>query len=448
AAGTALAQADQGLTAFERAQQEARILRRRSMAQVRELLGDVEPLIAAQRYVDADIKLRAAKRIVKTGRYLSAAEQGALLAEVNRLDQILGAGKAEYLRGRQEKTAREISLRDDERRKSAVEFAERRRAAHWLRLRQFRDQRKYTKALSEARAILARDANDQAARRTAEQMAFQAEWARQYNLRLTRRGETRKSLIDVEASTIPYSKIYRYGDARRWEELAPRRLSGLLRESGATTRRLEALDSLDRRINLDMEDVTLANVGIYLSEAAGVPIVIDPRLEDDTGKSADDETVTIHIKQVTLRQALNMMLPEEMGWRQEAGQIIISSREKANPLKVRTYAIRHLTAEVPDFGKTVPQMRLGEALGQTNTGGGSGGGIFDTADNTSNNDAGPPPQDRIIELIKRFVTSGDPRVAEWEDNGGTATVEYFNGLLIVSQTEAGHRKVAALLARF
>ena len=181
----------------------------------------------------------------------------------------------------------------------------------------------------------------------------------------------------------------------------------------------------------------------YLGEAARVPIVIDPHLENDTNKSADDETVTLHVKMVTLRQALSMILPEEMGWRAEEGQIIISSREKANPLKVVTYPIRYLTAEVPDFGKTVPRMRLSEALER-----GENGGNSPFGDDDDDEDDGPPPQDRIIELITRFVTSGDPRVAEWEANGGTATIEYFNGMLIVSQTEAGHRKVAALLARF
>jgi hypothetical protein len=45
------------------------------------------------------------------------------------------------------------------------------------------------------------------------------------------------------------------------------------------------------------------------------------------------------------------------------------------------------------------------------------------------------------------VTGADPRVAAWESAGGPATIEYFNGSLIISQTEAGHRKVTELLAR-
>jgi len=445
AAGSALAQADLGLTAFERAQREARVLKQRSLVQVRDLLAGVGPLIAAERYVDADIKLRTAKRIVKTGRYLSAGEQAEMMAEVDRLDRLLGQRKAEYLRAREKKMGEEVRRRVTERQKSADEFAARRRAAHWSRLRQFRGERKYTKALSEARAILARDANDEAARRAAQRVAFLGEAAQQYDLRVTRLGETKKSLVDVEGSSIPYHQIVNYGDPKRWEALTRRRLAGLLRERGVTAQRLEALDGLDRRINLDMDEVTLKNVMIYLGEAAKVPIIIDPHLEDDTGKSADDETVTLHVKLVTLRQALNMILPEEMGWRTEQGQIIVSSRDKANPLKVRTYPIRYLTAQVPDFGKTVPRMRLSEALEGGEDGGG-GGGIFDDDDDDDEEDA--HPEERIIDLITRFVTSGDPRVAEWEANGGTATIEYFNGMLIVSQTEAGHRKVVALLARF
>jgi len=441
AAGAAQAQTDDGLTTFERANREAQVLRQQSLAQVRGLLGQVPELIAAQRYVDADIQLRTAKRIVTTGRYLSTEEQTALMAEVSRLDEQLMTARTAYLAAREQAQAAEVAAREAARRESREALDQRRQEAHWSRLKEYQAARKYDLALDEARALQQRNANAEEARRVAEVLRYLADAAPGYNIRVNRFEQGQSTLRDTEDSATPYYDVLRYQAPKVWEELTRRRFAGLLRDQGVTPRSLESADDLQKRVTLEMEQVALKNVLLYLSESTGVPIVVDPHLEADTGKSADAEVVTINVKQIPLEQALNMVLPAEVGWRQEGGQVIVSSREKANPLKVRTYPIRDLVAEVPDFGKTVPHMDLGallEADGNSNP--------FSDND-TDVKDDGPPAHERIIQLIKRFVTSSDPRVAPWEDMGGTATVEYFNGMLIVSQTEVGHQKVVALLSK-
>ncbi|MBN2584802.1 MAG: hypothetical protein JXL80_17190, partial [Planctomycetes bacterium] len=408
-AAAATAQQADGLTAFERARQEAQILKQQSTAQVHALLAQVPELVAAERYVDADIKLRTAKRIVSAGRHLSLDEKAALMADVDRLDQLLTDKKTAYLAVREEKLTQEVAAREAQRRESREAMDQRRQEAHWSRLKEMKDERKYDLALDEAKALLERNANDEQARRVADQLRYLADSAQGYAVRISRYQEFRKVMRDTEESAVPYHGFVHYPDAKTWEALTNRRFMGLLRDQGVTTQSLQSLDALQKRVNIEMQDATLKNALLFLSDSAGVPIAVDPHLQADTGKSVEDEVITVNVKMISLEQALNMILPEEMGWRQEEGQIIVSSREKANPLKVRSYPIRDLVAEVPDFGKTAPRMNLGTAIEQ---GGDSGsGGIFD--DDDDDDDTGPPAYERIIELVKRFVTSGDPRVADW-----------------------------------
>ncbi len=207
------------------------------------------------------------------------------------------------------------------------------------------------------------------------------------------------------------------------------------------------LPQLGARINIDFDAVTLANALSFLADSAGAAIAVDPRLKADTGKAADEELVTLHIKAVTLQQALDLVVLAEMGWRVVEGRILVSSREKANPIYLHSYAIRDLITPVPDFGDSAPRFDLAAAMSAAGSGGsgGGGGGIFKEV--TKEEAADPHPEKKIIDLIKKFVTNSDPRVAAWDDAGGTATIDYFNGQLLVNQTDAGHRKVIDLLSK-
>jgi len=55
-------------------------------------------------------------------------------------------------------------------------------------------------------------------------------------------------------------------------------------------------------------------------------------------------------------------------------------------------------------------------------------------------------EQELIAVIQRTVSSqSDPGVAAWSGEGGPASIDSFNGVLIVSQTPAGHRRVVGLL---
>ena len=290
----------------------------------------------------------------------------------------------------------------------------------WTHLRDFRDDSSYLQVLHQSQAAL----RDQAATAAAAPTATETPAAPPSETRSAPPSEIRSA--PLPAPELPARPPANYAGA--W------------------------LPQLAARVNLDLDTVSLASALQFLADATGASISVDPRLKADTGKSADEEQVTLHIKAITLQQALDLVVPPEMGWHVSGGAILLSSREKANPLRLHTYSIRDLITPIPDFGSSAPHFDLTAAMGQSGGGGAGGGGggggggaIFQqsAAEEAVDNH----PEQKIIALIKKFVTSSDPRVAAWDDAGGPATVEYFNGLLLVNQTDAGHRKVIDLLSK-
>ena len=431
-----------GLSAFERARREAQVMRQRTVAKVREQLANVGPMVVAKRFAEADLCLQTARRLVKASNELSVEEQAALTAEIDLLAQGYAAQKAEYLQAREAQAASEVAERERERRMAEELFAERRTAAQWAKLEESRSRREYDLALDEAKAILASRPDDHAAWKQSWELEYLSDLSRRLDARYDRRRETALALTDCERSGVPWNELHRYPPVKEWEEMSLRRLSRLARQLGYAEESAVSQVSLQKRIDLNVSDVSLTNVVVYLAEASGVTIVMDPHIQTDTSIDPANEPVTLNVRGLTLEQILTMILPSDMGWRVQEDHIVVSSREKANPLKTITYPIQHLVAEIPNFDNA-PKMELGDIGAGEDSGGTSPlfpDDIGDVSDTT-------PPQDKIKDLIIRFVKSSDPRVAAWEDEGGTATIEYFSGTLIISQTEAGHRKVAALLAR-
>jgi hypothetical protein len=55
--------------------------------------------------------------------------------------------------------------------------------------------------------------------------------------------------------------------------------------------------------------------------------------------------------------------------------------------------------------------------------------------------------EELVDIIKRNVNNmADPKVAAWTDEGGPAAIDYYGGVLIVTQTPKAHERIAELLA--
>lgn len=219
----------------------------------------------------------------------------------------------------------------------------------------------------------------------------------------------------------------------------------LARETARVNRTLGA--RMTRRPSIDFERTSVKEVLTYLAEVGKFSVVFDEALEQ-AGIDLSTRTVSLRISGVTYEKVLELVLPRECGYRVEAGYVLITTLEKSYmPLRTRTYSIRLTLAQVPDF-TDAPRFNIGDVTqAAASAAGGGGFGELFGGSTTTTNEAEQVTPDRVIELVKKFVTNqNDRRIAPWDDEGGPATINYLGGQLIVSQTDHGHQAVAKLLA--
>ncbi len=223
----------------------------------------------------------------------------------------------------------------------------------------------------------------------------------------------------------------------------------LRRQYGRTVRTVAS--RLRSRPGLDFERTTVKDVLEYLAEVGRFAIVFDGDLET-AGIDLSARTVTLKVSGITYEKAIELVLPRECGYRVGPGYVLITTLEKSwLPLRTVSYSIRLHLAEIPNFGEDAPRFEVGDvtqAAAQAATGGGGAfGDLFGAgAGGDLAGEEGRATPDRIIDLVKRFVThENDRRIAPWADMGGPASIEYLDGRLIVNQTLAGHQAVRRLL---
>jgi len=405
-------------------------------------------------YNEAITYLRNARRLIKQNRYLSPQLREDLSEEVVVLWAAIDLAKTDRLREIQYQQQEEVATRIKDRERRDQMNREQQIKSLWTMAKQYRDVRQYGKAAEVLDRLLVVDPQNERARRFRDDAMYWAGLSKSIGVRVSRYQEAKKILRDVEEATIPWFEIYKFPEAREWQELTRRRLKMVASSQGEsdavieTRRRLTQkglISGEDWSIHLSLTDTTLANVLDFIREVARarpreINILIDRRGIEDAGIDLDD-TLTLDQKDISVEQALKMVLGDELDYViQDDGTVLISAREKLNEnLPVRTYFVQDLITPIPDFGRTVPRMRLSEALEGGDDGGG-GGGIFDDDDDDDDETIGT---ELLQQLIERTVRSTEP----WESMGGRATIEFYekSGLMIVSQTADGHRKLSNLL---
>ncbi len=183
-----------------------------------------------------------------------------------------------------------------------------------------------------------------------------------------------------------------------------------------------------------IRDVTNANIHVNWNalEAAGV------------GK---DTVVNLRLHSVPLKTILRLMLNEAGGgtgltYYVSDGVIEITTQELADKdLITRVYPIDDLIMDFPD--PVPPEFNIqatAQTSGKGGGGGGSGQGIFSGNSASNNVQAGTSSKERAEDLIKIIQDSIQPQV--WKENGGTATIHFWNGSLIVTAPRSVHEALA------
>ena len=251
----------------------------------------------------------------------------------------------------------------------------------------------------------------------------------------------------------------------------------------------EARAALSRNMPaVTLDDTPLEDSIDFLRNLSNAPIVVDwPALE--LAGVEKTTPVTLQLRGVSARKLLQLMLDtvspyEPLTFYVSEGVVTVTTLEKADAATVvRVYPIQDLIVDVPDF--YLDDLRVGlfggggqggggfggqggggfGGGGGGNGGGGGGGGLGGGGGGGLGGGAGGglggggggnsgfgggnggggggngngdarSEQERADELIELIINTIRPEI--WQDNGGTASIRYFQGNLVVNAPISVH----------
>jgi hypothetical protein len=224
-------------------------------------------------------------------------------------------------------------------------------------------------------------------------------------------------------------------------------------DSKATTNaNVSSRRSLERPLpELKFNAVNLSDVLDFLADSTSSNISVDWKALDEA-HVAKDTPITLRMSsQVPLGKVLRMVLQQAGGagaltFYVDEGVIEITSQEASDKVLItKIYPIQDLLFQAPDYNNA-PDLSLQNASQGQSAGGGAGGGagaqsqsLFQQNGSSSNGqqDQKNSQKDRADEIIKLITDTVKPEL--WQINGGTATISFFRGNLIVNAPRSIHQ---------
>lgn len=219
--------------------------------------------------------------------------------------------------------------------------------------------------------------------------------------------------------------------------------------AGTTNRQLDATLP-----ELRLDGVALSDAVDFLRDISDANIIVNWKALEEAGVSRDTP-VTVHLREISLRKAISLVLSEASGGDKlsfdlDQGVIEITTKELADQ-KMYTciYPIDDLIMDIPDF-TDAPDFSLNSTSNNTsqNPSGSSGGGpqaggvsnpIFGGSSTSGTQEPTKTKAERADDLIKLIEQVVQPDI--WKDNGGTASIVYFNGNLIVTAPRSAQEAI-------
>lgn len=216
--------------------------------------------------------------------------------------------------------------------------------------------------------------------------------------------------------------------------------------SAGAAPRDEASVALDRRVpEVKFDAVGLSDAIDFLRDIGGLNLRVDWKTLEAAG--IDRTTpVTFYLRNVSVRKALDTILREagsgqKLAFEIEEGVIEVTTQEKADQiLTTEVYDIRDLMFTPLDAGDP-PEVEFQlEAVERGGGGGGGGSGLFGgNGGGGQGQQQATTPDQKGLEIVELITALIRPEV--WQVNGGTATIRYFNGTLIVSAPRSVHELI-------
>ncbi|MDB5289618.1 MAG: Bacterial type and secretion system protein [Phycisphaerales bacterium] len=200
--------------------------------------------------------------------------------------------------------------------------------------------------------------------------------------------------------------------------------------------RMPAADPLDRKVSeVRFNDVTFEAALDYFRNLSSLEFRVDWDAIEASG-THDTSTVSVHLRDVTLRDALEQFLSRtnhDLAFEVD-GKVVRITTQSAMPHVVKAYDVSDLlpppTRLAPPVTQPVMLLGMQTRAGTNALAGGA-----------------PAPRAEALEEIARLVADTvSPET--WASNGGAGSAIWCGAdRLIVLHTREGHRKIAALLCR-
>lgn len=196
---------------------------------------------------------------------------------------------------------------------------------------------------------------------------------------------------------------------------------------------------------LRFEQTPMGEVYNFVRDVTGINLHVNWRALEEAGVSRDT-TVNIHLRGISVRKLLDLIIAESgagdrLTWYVDEGVVEVTTREVADRKTiVRVYPIDDLIMEIPDFEG--PTLDLSSATqGGSRSGGGGGGSSASLLKDTNNEDRDQPrtKAQRVQALIDLITQTIQPDI--WRVNGGTATIVYLHGSLIINAPRSVHEAI-------
>jgi len=230
-----------------------------------------------------------------------------------------------------------------------------------------------------------------------------------------------------------------------------------------------ALSMTIRELNVDGQ--SLGRVMDYLRDVSGTNIVVNWKALE-SASVMKDSPITMRVRDLPLRKVLQLVLDQAspnapLTYEVEANVIEVLTQEEADKHMVTKVYIVDDLVMVNNSNVQAPQLNIQNATGSGQqgsqggggfgggggggfgggggssggfggSGGGSSGGLFTQSSTTSSTPKQTSDQkgQELVDLIKEVIR---PNI--WKDNGGSASIRYFAGKLIVTAPVSVHEAI-------
>ncbi len=219
----------------------------------------------------------------------------------------------------------------------------------------------------------------------------------------------------------------------------------------ATTGNVGSRRALERPLpEVKFNGAALSEVLDFLADSTTSNISVDWKALEEAHVAKDTQITLRTSARVSLRKVLHLVLQQAGGagvltFDVADGVIEVTTQEASDKVLVsKTYPIQDLLFQPSDF-TNAPDLSLQNASqGQSGGGGGGGGGggsasqslFTQNGASNSSQDKAITQKDRADAIIKLITDTVKPEL--WQVNGGTATISFYRGMLIVNAPRSIH----------